>query len=91
MLNKSSQELPGGLPQTTFRGKINHFLPNPGQELQEASQRLLLKVKLAISCQILARSFKEASQKPFLEIKLAISCQILARSLSSRRPPRDHF
>ena len=28
-----SQELPGGLPESTFRGKIGHFLPDPGQEL----------------------------------------------------------
>ena len=27
------QELPGGLPESTFRGKIDHFLPDPAQEL----------------------------------------------------------
>ena len=31
------QELPGGLPESTFRGKIGHFLPDPGQELFEFS------------------------------------------------------
>ena len=52
-------------PETTFKGKIVYFPPDPAQELSETSQRLLLKVELSIFHQILPRGFQRPPRDYF--------------------------
>ena len=60
-LSDSAQELPGGFPESNFRGEIGDFLSDSAQELPGGfPEETILKENFAISCQILKSNSLEA-------------------------------